>query len=390
MDAIRPGGRVMLFASTQHGEAPFDPAAVCMDEKTLMGSYSSSVTINDEVARLVFEGLSRRQLRPDAADLAPVPAGGCGCGDRPGVAPAGRVDEDRDQAVTADAAQRHIDGRCEPWNDSGGRKVPREETMKTICTMWVAVSVLIMAGAWPSAQGQDSQPNPSAGTTTKQFVAPARLIKRTDPIYPLEARQRVVQGAVVMKATIAANGTVKNIKVASGDPILRNAARDAVTQWRYEPARVEGVAFAVDTTITLNFSMGVTLKQSLFDLTQTQTGADGVEVSAPAPLLAPPAGVMRVSGRVMAGQLEKKVDPVYPADAIALDARGDVVLLATITKTGEVGDVQAVSGPYRFRDAAISAVKQWLYRPYEVDGAAVEVQATITVNFAPPQAGAAR
>ena len=56
MEAIRPGGRVMLFASTQHGEAGFDPAVVCMDEKTLMGSYSSSVTINDEVARLVFEG----------------------------------------------------------------------------------------------------------------------------------------------------------------------------------------------------------------------------------------------------------------------------------------------------------------------------------------------
>jgi L-iditol 2-dehydrogenase len=56
MDAIRPGGRVMLFASTQHGEAGFDPAAVCMDEKTLMGSYSASVAINDEVAELVFAG----------------------------------------------------------------------------------------------------------------------------------------------------------------------------------------------------------------------------------------------------------------------------------------------------------------------------------------------
>jgi L-iditol 2-dehydrogenase len=56
MEAIRPGGRVMLFAATQHGETPFDPAAVCMDEKTLMGSYSSSVEINDEVTRLVFEG----------------------------------------------------------------------------------------------------------------------------------------------------------------------------------------------------------------------------------------------------------------------------------------------------------------------------------------------
>lgn len=56
MDAIRPGGRVMLFASTQHGEAPFDPAAVCMDEKTLMGSYSASVEWNEAVAELVFSG----------------------------------------------------------------------------------------------------------------------------------------------------------------------------------------------------------------------------------------------------------------------------------------------------------------------------------------------
>lgn len=56
MGAVRPGGRVMLFAATQHGEAPFDPAAVCMDEKTLMGSYSASVAIQDEVTRMVFDG----------------------------------------------------------------------------------------------------------------------------------------------------------------------------------------------------------------------------------------------------------------------------------------------------------------------------------------------
>ena len=56
MDAIRPGGRVVLFAQTQHGEASFDPAAVCMDEKTLMGSYSASVAIQDDVTRMVFDG----------------------------------------------------------------------------------------------------------------------------------------------------------------------------------------------------------------------------------------------------------------------------------------------------------------------------------------------
>jgi L-iditol 2-dehydrogenase len=56
MDAVRPGGRVMLFAQTQHGEAVFDPGQVCMDEKTLLGSYSSSFGILDEVTDLVFGG----------------------------------------------------------------------------------------------------------------------------------------------------------------------------------------------------------------------------------------------------------------------------------------------------------------------------------------------
>lgn len=56
MDAARPGGRVLLFAQTQHGDAVIDPAAVCMDEKTLLGSYSASVDIQNEGVRLVFDG----------------------------------------------------------------------------------------------------------------------------------------------------------------------------------------------------------------------------------------------------------------------------------------------------------------------------------------------
>jgi L-iditol 2-dehydrogenase len=56
MDAARPGGRVLLFAQTQHGEAMIDPAAVCVDEKTLLGSYSASVDIQEEALRIVFDG----------------------------------------------------------------------------------------------------------------------------------------------------------------------------------------------------------------------------------------------------------------------------------------------------------------------------------------------
>jgi L-iditol 2-dehydrogenase len=46
----------MLFAQTQHGEATFDPGAVCMDEKTLLGSYSASTAIQSEVEELIFAG----------------------------------------------------------------------------------------------------------------------------------------------------------------------------------------------------------------------------------------------------------------------------------------------------------------------------------------------
>ena len=56
MDAARPGGRILLFAQTQHGEVIIDPAVICMDEKSLVGSYSSSADIQEEAAKFVFDG----------------------------------------------------------------------------------------------------------------------------------------------------------------------------------------------------------------------------------------------------------------------------------------------------------------------------------------------
>jgi L-iditol 2-dehydrogenase len=55
MDAVRPGGRVLLFAQTVHGEATIDPAAVCVDEKTLLGSYSASVDLQDSAVKFVMD-----------------------------------------------------------------------------------------------------------------------------------------------------------------------------------------------------------------------------------------------------------------------------------------------------------------------------------------------
>jgi L-iditol 2-dehydrogenase len=54
MDAARPGGRILLFAQTQHAETVIDPAAICVDEKTLLGSYSASVDLQEEAVRFVM------------------------------------------------------------------------------------------------------------------------------------------------------------------------------------------------------------------------------------------------------------------------------------------------------------------------------------------------
>jgi TonB family protein len=87
---------------------------------------------------------------------------------------------------------------------------------------------------------------------------------------------------------------------------------------------------------------------------------------------------IRVSGGVMAALLLHKVDPVYPGDA---NVSGAVVLSATIDSEGNVVELSVVSGPEILRDAAVSAVKQWIYKPYLLNGKPAYVQTVITINF---------
>jgi TonB family protein len=214
------------------------------------------------------------------------------------------------------------------------------------------------------------------------FTTPL-IRKRVNPQYPGMARTDFVDGDVLMDVVIASDGSVRDIKVTHGLPQLISSATHAVSQWEYEPARINGVAIACKAKIKVSFKI-VADPAAMAAANAAENSAPGGVHGVKPSLPPPPPGVMRISGRVMAGMLEKRVEPVYAADSLALDARGDVVLLATIAKTGEVGDVQVVSGPMRFRDAAIEAVKQWRYQPYLVEGEAVEVQTTIALNFSPP------
>jgi TonB family protein len=84
---------------------------------------------------------------------------------------------------------------------------------------------------------------------------PAKLVKRVVPEYPEEARQKSIQGTVILNVILRKDGSVTVQNVAAGDPILSPAAIEAVRQWRYEPTLINGRPFEVQTKINVVFEL---------------------------------------------------------------------------------------------------------------------------------------
>ncbi len=89
-----------------------------------------------------------------------------------------------------------------------------------------------------------------------QGVSEGLLVHKVTPQYPPIAKQARVQGSVVLQASIGKDGSIQNLKIVSGHPLLSKAAIDAVKQWKYKPYFLNGQPVDVDTTITVNFTLG--------------------------------------------------------------------------------------------------------------------------------------
>jgi protein TonB len=86
-------------------------------------------------------------------------------------------------------------------------------------------------------------------------VEPARLLTRSIPIYPALAKTARIQGIVVLEAAISETGELENITVVSGHPLLIDSAVEAVRQWRYEPAKLDGIPTRSSVRISVNFKL---------------------------------------------------------------------------------------------------------------------------------------
>jgi periplasmic protein TonB len=86
-------------------------------------------------------------------------------------------------------------------------------------------------------------------------VSTGLLIKKVQPNYPQLAKQARIQGTVVLQAEISKDGTIQNLQLISGHPMLAPAAIEAVKQWRYKPYLLNGEPVAVETQVVVNFSL---------------------------------------------------------------------------------------------------------------------------------------
>ena len=100
-----------------------------------------------------------------------------------------------------------------------------------------------------------SAPLPLEQAEISQGVTGGALLRRVTPNYPPQARVQGIEGIVVLRGIIAENGYLRELRVVSGDPILAFAAKQAVSQWRYAPYRLNGKPVKLSTDITIEFKL---------------------------------------------------------------------------------------------------------------------------------------
>ena len=116
----------------------------------------------------------------------------------------------------------------------------------------VAILVCFVAGLGAATAGA-GEPVPY----DKETMSEPQKIKHVNPVYPAEAKKEGVQGTVVLQALITEDGSVRETRVVEGeDARLVDAAREAVDQWLFEPARnKDGDPIAVFFTVTIRFAL---------------------------------------------------------------------------------------------------------------------------------------
>jgi TonB family protein len=254
--------------------------------------------------------------------------------------------------------------------------------------MRVWTLLLVMSAVPAMAQVQmlkeDAPPLPSLPVTLQgadgRVVVPMNTLQRMAVAEPEIAAPEGAprEGVVSLRVKVSRTGQITEAIPAQADEALRHAAVDGVLKrWTYRPLLVNGEPQEFQSSLVLEFRDGVG-KPAVIGVMGGVMGNVGPGTTLPMPI---PGAAVRISAGVAAGMMEHPVAPVYPPIAKAAHVQGVVILHALISKTGEVENLQVISGPPMLVASAMDAVKKWTYKPYLLNGVPTEVETTINVNF---------
>jgi len=143
-------------------------------------------------------------------------------------------------------------------------QIPEGTTPEQLQRLRQAMQEMVSRGAptggvTGGVQGGITAPRDASSTSQRirvgGSVQSANLIAKVNPVYPPLAKQARIQGVVHLTTTIAADGTVQNLEVISGHPLLVPAAMEAVKQWVYKPTLLNGNPVEVITQVDVNFTL---------------------------------------------------------------------------------------------------------------------------------------
>lgn len=117
------------------------------------------------------------------------------------------------------------------------------------------LAVLACAGLAALAGAQSEPTKRPLRLRISSGVAEGLITHKVNPKYPREAREKGIQGDVILQATIDTKGNITDLKAVQGDPILAEASIEAVKQWKYRPYLLNGEPVEVETTIKIQFHM---------------------------------------------------------------------------------------------------------------------------------------
>jgi periplasmic protein TonB len=194
----------------------------------------------------------------------------------------------------------------------------------------------------------------------------------TTPGIPAASRPAVLSPGSQPAKPPASTGNLPTVRIAANPEPLTVKPAPAPMRVKSEPAKAQ--AGAEESAVPSPLGVASANERAL----------SGLVSSAPASLPKAVPGTLKISQGVSQGLLIRRVQPTYPATALAMRVHGVVQLEATINKEGSITNLKTVSGDPVLARAATAAVKQWRYKPYYLDGEPVEIQTQITVNFKLP------